>query len=156
MVAAEIQKRAQVILTANFANFKLVMLAQPMLKQYHPVKDYLFQVKHRCTHETDARRAVVSDFEKELKNNVLTRGGNASVNYFFLITNVSGSKDALEKLDKKPAEILKDYKNLHADIWWKEQVISFLDGMPNLCNSFSEMFAGGKVPFIANVGSEQK
>ncbi|MEG3838854.1 NACHT domain-containing protein [Microcoleus sp. herbarium14] len=116
---------------------------------------YLFQVKHHRTSDKDARRAVISDFENELKKNVLTRTGNQSVNYFFLITNVYCSKDALEKLDKKRAEILKGHKNIHADIWWKEQLISFLDGMPNLWNSFPEMFAGGKVPFIANVASQQ-
>jgi len=116
---------------------------------------YLFQAKHHRTSDTEARRAVIYDFENELKKNVLTRTGNQSVNYFFLITNVYCSKEALEKLDKKRAEILKDQKNIHADIWWKEQLISFLDGMPNLWNSFPEMFAGGKVPFIANVASQQ-
>lgn len=116
---------------------------------------YLFQVKHHRTGDTEARRAVIADFANELKKNVLTRTGEQSVNYFFLITNVYCSKEALEKLDKKRVEILKGCKNIHADIWWKEQLIAFLDGMPNLWNSFPEMFAGGKVPFIANVASQQ-
>ena len=77
---------------------------------------YLFQVKHHRTSETKARQAVIYDFEKELKRNVLTRTGKQSVNYFFLITNVSCSKEALAKLDKKRADILKNHKNLHADI----------------------------------------
>lgn len=115
---------------------------------------YVFQVKHHRTTDTrttDARQAVLSDFEDELKKNVLSLTEKKRVNYFFLITNVPGSKDALEKLDKKRSELLKKNQNLHADIWWKEQIISLLDGMPNLWNSFPEMFAGGKIPFIAEV-----
>jgi hypothetical protein len=52
---------------------------------------YLFQVKHHRTVDTrisDVRKVVISDFDKELRKNVLTRSGNEKANYFFLITNV--------------------------------------------------------------------
>lgn len=117
---------------------------------------YLFQVKHHRTGETrisDVRQSVLSDFEQELKKNVLNRTGNEQVNYFFLITNVSSSKDSLERLDQKRYTLNKK-SNLHVDIWWKEQLIAFLDAMPNLWLSFPEIFAGGKVPFVADVAAQ--
>jgi hypothetical protein len=40
---------------------------------------------------------------------------------------------------------------LHADIWWQEAVIALLDQTPTLWSSFPEMFAGNKVPFLADV-----
>ncbi len=78
---------------------------------------YLFQVKHHRTTDvrpSDARQSVISDFAKELKKNVLSRTGKERVNYFFLITNVSSSRDALEKLDRKRSELLDNTENLHA------------------------------------------
>jgi hypothetical protein len=118
---------------------------------------YLFQVKHHRTGDTrisDVRQSVLSDFEQELKKNVLNRTGDEQVNYFFLITNVSSSKDSLEKLDKKRDLLIRKNSNLHVDIWWKEQLIAFLDAMPNLWLSFPEIFAGGKVPFVAEVAGQ--
>lgn len=115
---------------------------------------YLFQVKHHRTGETrisDSRQSVLSDFEKELKKNVIDRTGEERVNYFFLITNVPSSKDALEKLDKKRSTLLKDIKSIHADVWWKEQLVADLDSMPNIWQSFPELFAGQKVPLVSGV-----
>lgn len=115
---------------------------------------YLFQVKHHRTVDTrisDARASVLSDFETELKENVLSLKGIDQVNYFFLITNVPSSKDALSKLDFKRKELLSKNKTLHADIWWQEHIIAFLDQLPSLWQSFPEMFAGGKPPLIAEI-----
>ena len=120
---------------------------------------YLFQVKHHRTidtRSTDARRSVLSDFESELRSNVLTRTGDDSVNFFYLITNVSSSSDALSKLDTKRKRLLRNRKDLHADIWWKDQIVAFLDRMPQLWNSFPEIFAGSKVPFIADIMADSK
>jgi hypothetical protein len=118
---------------------------------------YLFQVKHHRTVDarmSDVRQVVLSDFEQELKKNVLNRTGDEQVNYFFLITNVSSSKDSLEKLDKKRNSLIQKTTNIHVDIWWQEQLIAFLDAMPNLWLSFPEIFAGGKVPFVAEVAGK--
>ena len=115
---------------------------------------YLFQVKHHRTTDrrlSDARQAVIADFAKELKNNVLNREGDEQVNYFFLITNVPSSKEALNKLDRKRENLLRSIPNLHADVWWQERVITHLDQMPSIWNSFPEMFAGGLVPLRAKV-----
>jgi len=115
---------------------------------------YLFQVKyHRTTDKrlSEARQAVLADFARELKKNVLSREGDERVNYFFLVTNVPTSKDALEKLDRTRSALLRDSPNLHADVWWQERIITHLDQMPSIWNSFPEMFAGGIVPFFAKV-----
>lgn len=115
---------------------------------------YLFQIKHHRTTDkrsSEARQAVLADFIRELKNNVLSREGDERVNYFFLITNVSSSKDALEKLDVKRRTLLRSFRNLHADVWWQERIITYLDQMPSVWASFPEMFAGGIVPLLARV-----
>jgi len=115
---------------------------------------YLFQVKHHRTTDkrsSEARQTVLSDFTKELKNNVLSREGDERVNYFFLITNVPSSKDALEKLDLIRRTLLRNFQNLHADVWWQERIITHLDQMPSVWASFPEMFAGGIVPLLAKV-----
>lgn len=123
---------------------------------FHPLRKgrYLFQVKHHRTADkrlSEARQAVLTDFIRELKSNVLSREGDERVNYFFLVTNVPSSKDALEKLDEKRSTLLRNSPNLHADVWWQERIITYLDQMPSVWNSFPEMFAGGIVPFLARV-----
>ena len=123
---------------------------------FHPPRRgrYLFQVKHHRTADkrlSEARQAVLADFIRELKSNVLSREGDERVNYFFLVTNVPSSKDALEKLDEKRSTLLRNSPNLHADVWWQERIITHLDQMPSVWNSFPEMFAGGIVPFLARV-----
>jgi hypothetical protein len=115
---------------------------------------YLFQVKHHRTVDaslTEARRVVIGDFERELKRNVKGRVGAERVNYFFLVTNVPSSKDALAKLDKKRTTLLQGIPNLHADVWWQEQIVAYLDQVPKLWNAFPEMFAGNTVPLLAEV-----
>lgn len=115
---------------------------------------YLFQVKHHRTVDlrpNDARAIVIGDFVKELKSNVLTRTGDERVNYFFLITNVPASKDSIQAVDEKRTEFLTQFPNLHADVWWQERVMAMLDQSPSLWSSFPELFAGGKVPFLADV-----
>ena len=115
---------------------------------------YLFQVKHHRTTDkrlSDVRQTVTADFAKELKNNVLNREGDERVNYFFLITNVPSSKKALNKLDRTRDNLLRSVPNLHADVWWQERVITHLDQMPSIWNSFPDMFAGGLVPLLARV-----
>jgi hypothetical protein len=115
---------------------------------------YLFQVKfHRTVNGrmSDHRGVVISDFERELKNNVLTRTGSERVNHFILITNVPASGEAIAKVDQKQSELLSGIRNLHVDVWWEEEVVAFLDQMPNLWNSFPEIFPGRRVPFLAEV-----
>jgi hypothetical protein len=115
---------------------------------------YLFQVKHHRTVDarlSEARRVVIADFERELQRNVMGRVGAGRVNYFFLVTNVPSSKNALAKLDKKRTVLLQGIANLHADVWWQEQIMAYLDQMPVLWNGFPKMFAGNKVPLLAEV-----
>lgn len=115
---------------------------------------YLFQVKHHRTTDrrlSDVRQEVIADFARELKDNVLTREGDERVNYFLLITNVPSSEEALGKLDRIRRDLLRNVQNLHADVWWQERVVTHLDQMPPIWNSFPEMFAGGVVPFLAKV-----
>jgi hypothetical protein len=117
---------------------------------------YLFQVKHHRTVDTrisDARKLVVSDFQNELKANVLSRSGTEGVNYFFLITNVPSSKDALESLDRVRGKLLKG-QNIHADIWWQEQITAYLDLMPSVWRSFPNLFPGNVVPLLARVAED--
>lgn len=115
---------------------------------------YLFQVKHHRTTDgrlSDSRQAVIADFERELKTNVLSREGDERVNYFFLVTNVPSSKDALNKLDRIRESLVGGAPSLHADVWWQETITTYLDQMPSVWNSFPEMFAGSVVPFLAKV-----
>lgn len=123
--------------------------AQPPRKGRH-----LFQVKHHRTSDrpsSEARQAVIADFKRELEDNVLKRKADERINYFFLITNVPSSKNAIAKIDKIRRDFLGDIKNLHVDVWWQEKVVAYLDQMPSVWSSFSEMFAGGIVPFLAQV-----
>lgn len=115
---------------------------------------YLFQVKHHRTLDvrlSDARASVIADFERELKANVLPREDDERVNYFFLITNVPSSRDSILAVDHKRRALLKDFPNLHTDVWWQEAVTALLDQTPSLWSSFPEMFAGGKVPFLTDI-----
>jgi hypothetical protein len=57
----------------------------------------------------------------------------------------------LARQSKLFRQFLKDVQYFYADIWWQERVITYLDQMPSVWNSFPEMFAGGVVPFLAKV-----
>ncbi len=118
---------------------------------------YLFQVKYHRTTDIppgDARKAILADFRRELKTNVLSRTKDERVNYFFLITNVPSSKEAINKIDRVREQLMKDMRNLHADVWWKDKVAAFVDCMPMIWKSFPEIFAGSKVPFIADIAAQ--
>jgi NACHT domain len=119
---------------------------------------YLFQVKHHRTIDTrlsDARNAVVSDFRSELVKNVLNRTGDERANHFYLITNVPASRDSLAQVDSVRRELLATETNLHADVWWSERLVAFLDQMPSLWPSFPDLFAGRKVPILPEIISGQ-
>jgi len=119
---------------------------------------YLFQVKHHRTIDarlSDVRNAVVSDFRSELVNNVLSRMGDERANYFYLITNVPASKDALAQVDSVRRELISSETNLHADVWWSERLTAFLDQMPNLWPVFPDLFAGRKIPLLPEIISGQ-
>ncbi len=119
---------------------------------------HLFQVKHHRTSEkssSEARQAVIADFRRELESNVLNRMASEQVNYFFLITNVPGSRDAIAKIDKVRHDFLAGARDFHADVWWKETVTANLDLMPWVWNSFPEMFAGNMVPLLAQVVNQE-
>jgi len=119
---------------------------------------YLFQVKHhrmidRASSET--RKAVVNDFKKELKDKALKYKREKKVNYFFLITNVTSSRDAIEKIDEIRKNYLNRVDDFHADVWWKEAVVAYLDQMPSVWSSFPEIFAGGKTPLFARIVNQE-
>lgn len=110
---------------------------------------YLFQVKHHRTIDSpvaSVRNVVVSDFEKEMRENVLGRTGTDAINCFFLVTNVPSSKEAIEKVDRSKAELLGERKDFHADVLWQEHVVAWLDQSPAVWPAFAELFAGGVVP----------
>ncbi len=120
---------------------------------------YLFQVKYHKTTDrtgTATRAAVLQDFAQELNDNVLNRfGGERSVDYFFLITNVPSSKDAHSKVDEKRREIRAVRPTLHADVLWQEHVVAWLDQAPKVWTSYPELFAGGVVPVIGQIATDQ-
>lgn len=115
---------------------------------------YLFQVKHHGTSDArpqDIRNVVVADFKNELKENVITRKGDEKVNYFLLMTNVSSSDSALNKIDEVRREVQIDHPSLHADVWWQEHITALLDIYPRTWSAFPNLFAGNMVPMIAKV-----
>ena len=119
---------------------------------------YLFQVKHHKLSEMpqgEARKKAISEFKNDLRDNVLTRKGKQKVNYYFLVTNSSCSRSALESIDVICQELLRGTTNLHADIWWKESITAYLDQCPSIWMAFPEIFAGRKVPQFASISSEE-
>lgn len=113
---------------------------------------YIFQVKYHQTGEhrlSDLRSKVVQEFKKSLQNDVLERTDRKNVNYFFLVTNISSSKDSIQKIDDIRRNLLAESPHLHADVWWSEAISTFLDWSPNLWNAYPELFAGGTVPLLA-------
>lgn len=119
---------------------------------------YLFQTKHHRTTDariSDVRKAVVQDFEDELTRNVLSLTGEDKVNYFFLITNVPASGDAIASIDHKRNELLKGQSQLHADVWWGERTTAFLDQLPSIWPTFPDLFAGRRVPLLAEIAKQK-
>jgi hypothetical protein len=118
---------------------------------------YIFQVKyHRTTDNrpTDLRRAVLTDFARELRQNILAKRRTSRPSFFFLVTNVPGSKDSMARVDGVRESLLSGTQNLHADIWWQEQVIAYLDLFPSVWAAFPQLFAGGKVPPISGMTTD--
>ena len=82
---------------------------------------YLFQAKYHRTGEhrlADLRTVVVGEFKAALTDDVLHRLDRQGVNYFFLVTNVTASKDSFFKIDKIRSDFLQTQHHLHADVWW--------------------------------------
>lgn len=115
---------------------------------------YLFQAKYHRTGErrpSDLRQLVVREFETELKSNLLSRRDRDDVNFFFLVTNVTASRDSIGKVDAVRKRLLKRQRPLHADIWWGERISALLDLLPELWLAFPELFPGGVPPYTARV-----
>ncbi|HSK80816.1 MAG TPA: hypothetical protein VLQ45_30470 [Thermoanaerobaculia bacterium] len=92
---------------------------RPWLSPVRPGK-YVFQSKfHRTTdaRPVDVRSRVLSEFSAELRDNIIPAHSKDRITYFFLVTNVSGSRDALVKLDEVRRNVLQGIEGLHADIW---------------------------------------
>ena len=114
---------------------------------------YLFQSKYHRTGEqrlSDLRTTVVREFRNELVKNVLERADRRNVNYFFLVTNVSASRDALLALDETRSELLTKRDRLYADVWWAERITTALDWSPNLWTAFPELFPGRTPPLLGS------
>ncbi len=111
---------------------------------------YLFQAKYHRTGEerlSDLRARVVHEFRHELTTAVLNPPDRNDVNYFFLVTNLSSSKDAQRKVDDIRKELLRTRRNqLHADVWWAEMLTAWLDWSPTIWLSFPDIFPGGIIP----------
>lgn len=114
---------------------------------------YMFQAKYHRTGEqrpSDLRALVVREFKHELETAVLNRSDRRDMNYFFLVTNLSSSKQAIEKIDTARKNLLSRQRDrrLHADVWWSEQITAFLDWSPELWLSYPELFPGRMSPRI--------
>ena len=124
--------------------------SNPLVRPPRPGR-YLFQAKYHHTSDhrlSDLRSLVVREFKKELATAVLERSDREDVNYYLLVTNVPASKESLRKVDELRSQLLKGRTHLHADIYWKETIISCLDWSPSLWESFSEIFPKRILPFI--------
>ena len=113
---------------------------------------YLFQVKHHNLIDAslkEARRRVIADFKDELMKNVLPRSGEDKVDYFYLITNVPASKDALAKLHEQRRSV--SSLKLSADVWWRERIVAFLDALPSIWPAYPDLFPAGSVPFLGKI-----
>ena len=112
---------------------------------------YLFQAKYHRTGDqrlSDLRATVVREFKNELQKNVLDRPDRNDVNYFFLVTNIPASDDAITRVDRVRTDLLHTPRRLHADVWWGERITALLDWAPHLWNEFSEIFPGAVPPLI--------
>jgi hypothetical protein len=116
----------------------------------------VFQVKHHRTLDGPlqaSRATVVSDFDAELRQNILPRSAETGIKCFFLITNVPASKDAFDRIDQKRKELLKG-TDIYADVLWNEHLTAWLDQYPQIWTSFPDLFAGRVIPQIASIASD--
>ena len=129
----------------------------PLLEPPRPGR-YLFQAKYHRTGErrlSELRSIVAEEFKDALTDDVVNRLDRQDVNYFFLVTNVSASKDSLRKIDEIRTEILKGKQHLHADVWWGERITASLDWAPDLWLAFPELFPGGVPPLLGMATTQQ-
>lgn len=118
---------------------------------------YLFQAKYHRTGEhrlSDLRSIVVGEFKTALNDDILGRLDRDDVNYFFLVTNVTASKDSLRKIDEFRSEALQGKQHLHADVWWGERITAALDWAPQLWPAYPELFPGQVPPLLGMATTE--
>ena len=124
--------------------------SNPLVQAPRPGR-YLFQAKYHRTGDqrlSDLRSNVVSEFRAALNDEVIRRSNPEEVNYFFLVTNVTASKESLKKVDRVRLEVLKGRQHLHADVWWGERVTAALDWAPELWQIYPELFPGSIPPLL--------
>ena len=132
--------------------------ANPLFAPPSPGR-YLFQAKFHSTTDhrlSELRTVVIRDFNRELTTNVLNRDDRQDVNYFFLVTNVPSSRDAISAVDKIRQEFQSAHPRLHSDIWWGEQLKAFLDWSPELWPAFPEIFPGNTPPILAQIMNSEE
>ena len=154
------EKRRQATLTWS-SSTRLRLFRREVRSLRHRVRDATYF--KRSTNPTgehrlsDLRALVVREFDEELKTAVLRRKDRHDVNYFFVVTNLSASKEAIARVDDVRRRLLRGRRRLHADIWWKERLTAFLDSSPDLWLVFPQIFPGGVAPLLAHavkIGSE--
>lgn len=121
-------------------------------KKPPPPGKYIFQVKHHRTADrqgTALRSSVLADFTDELMKNVLSHAGSGAI-YFFLVTNVAGTKESFAKVDEKRQQLLTGTK-VHADVLWQEHLTAWLDQLPQVWPAFREIFSGQIVPALGEL-----
>jgi hypothetical protein len=120
---------------------------------------YLFQAKHHRMTErppTTVRSEVLQEFNEEFTNNVLPRLDKEGVDYFFLITNVPSSREIVEKVDERRREFSRIKRELHTEILWLDHLTAWLDQAVPVWPSFPEIFAGGVLPYLGKLASENQ
>ena len=128
----------------------------PLLESPRPGR-YHFQAKYHPTGNqkiTELRTRVLGEFRTSLTKDILNRPDRASVNYFFLVTNVPSSAAAISRLDDLRKRLLATRPNLHADIWWQERITSALDWAHTLWPAFPEVFPGRVPPIISQASHD--
>ena len=124
--------------------------SNPLIEAPRPGR-YLFQAKYHRTGDqrlSDLRSIVVSEFKDALGSQIKERTDFQDLNYFFLVTNVTASKESLKKIDNARKTLLKGKQNLHADVWWGERITAALDWAPDLWHAYPEIFPGGTPPLL--------
>ena len=125
-------------------------LTNPLIEAPRPGR-YLFQVKYHRTGEhrlSDLRSIVVREFQAALNDEILSRLDRNDVNYFFLVTNLTASKDAFRKVDEIRSDVSQKIQHLHADVWWGERITAALDWAPQLWSAYPELFPGQFPPLV--------
>ena len=75
--------------------------SNPLFEPPRPGR-YLFQAKYHRTGEqrlSDLRSVVVAEFQYALTSQIIERSTFQDVNYFFLVTNITASKESMKKID---------------------------------------------------------